>query len=312
MRISVCIITYNQEKYIAQAIEGALFQQTNFDYELVVGEDCSTDCTKEIILSYQSRHPEKIRLLTTEQNLGMMENFTRAIEACQGQYIALCEGDDYWTDPCKLQKQVDFLDSNPEYSMCFHKSVTANEINPDEGGFVYPAFTEDSDLTLEDILTSNPAFTASVVFKKKYLEPLPNWFQNSPFGDWAVYLLVSRFGKIRYLNECMSVYRIHTGGVHSSQTYSDSGEIKNLKKHIKFNKLISRHILGNMPHKDLNRQLVDMLFRLYELRKRQKSYTNMLAINTQLIPLKERPPLRLLVKNYFRIVLMIFNNGNNA
>ena len=111
--VSVHMITYNHEPYIAQAIEGVLMQETAFPVELVVGEDCSTDRTREIVLDYQRRRPDFIRVLTTEHNVGMMGNSLRTAYACRGKYIAFCEGDDYWHRPRKLEKQVSVLESDP-------------------------------------------------------------------------------------------------------------------------------------------------------------------------------------------------------
>ena len=126
MKVSVLTITYNHEKYIAQAIESVLIQEVNFDYELVIGEDCSTDKTREIVIDYQRKYPHKIRLLLNEKNLGMHRNFAQTYHACRGQYIAVLEGDDFWTSPHKLQKQVDFLDNNPDFAICFHNMQVIN------------------------------------------------------------------------------------------------------------------------------------------------------------------------------------------
>ena len=116
--LSIVMITYNHEPYIRQAIEGVLMQETFFNIELVIGEDCSTDKTRSICEEYADKFPDKINLLPTEGNLGMMPNFMRTLEARTGKYIALCEGDDYWTDSLKLQKQLDFLEENEECVVC--------------------------------------------------------------------------------------------------------------------------------------------------------------------------------------------------
>ncbi|QYS90774.1 glycosyltransferase [Flavobacterium covae] len=122
IKVSVCMITYNHEKYIKQAIESILMQKTNFDFELIISNDNSNDTTHKIILDLLEEHidSKKIKYLHNKKNLGMMPNFIQAIQNCKGEYIALCEGDDYWTDPEKLQKQVDFLDTNKNFAICFH------------------------------------------------------------------------------------------------------------------------------------------------------------------------------------------------
>ncbi len=119
-KVSVLMITYNHEQYIEQAVRSVMMQETDFDYELVIGEDCSTDRTREIVLRLKEEFPDKIRLLLPEKNLGMIPNFVATYEACRGEYIALCEGDDYWTHPKKLQIQVDYMKGS-ECRMCFHK-----------------------------------------------------------------------------------------------------------------------------------------------------------------------------------------------
>lgn len=117
--VSVCMITYNHENYIREAIEGVLMQKCNFPIELIIGEDNSTDDTAQIIQDYAIQFSDLIKVRHNKPNIGMMSNFIKTLDECTGNYIALCEGDDYWTDPYKLQKQVDFLETNPEYSMCF-------------------------------------------------------------------------------------------------------------------------------------------------------------------------------------------------
>ena len=119
--VSVFMMAYNHEKYISEAIDGVLMQKTNFDFDIVIGEDCSTDNTRQIVLDYQQQYPGKVKLLLHEKNIGAMANQMAVFNACKGKYIAMCEGDDYWTDPYKLQKQVDFLEANEDYSICSHR-----------------------------------------------------------------------------------------------------------------------------------------------------------------------------------------------
>jgi glycosyltransferase involved in cell wall biosynthesis len=127
--VSVRTLTYNHEKYIAQCLEGILMQRTNFPFEVVVGEDCSTDRTQEIVLAYEKKYPDKIRAITSERNVGAARNIVRVQQACQGKYHAFCEGDDYWIDPLKLQKQVDFMEAHPDVSLCFHNVFVVKESN---------------------------------------------------------------------------------------------------------------------------------------------------------------------------------------
>ncbi|MGA1977595.1 MAG: glycosyltransferase [Bacteroidales bacterium] len=205
--LSVFMITYNQEKYIANAIESVLMQITDFDYEIVIGEDCSTDRTRDICIRYAQKHPGKIKLLLSESNLRVMPNFIRTLLACTGKYIAMCDGDDYWTDPCKLQKQVDFLEANPDFSLCFH-DVLLSKNNEVIGKYVQKQ---------TDVFTTNDLFdrhfiaTCSIVFRNNIY--IPEWFAKIASGDRALLFLCSLKGKLKLINEVMGVYRLHSGGI---------------------------------------------------------------------------------------------------
>ena len=122
--VSVCCITYDHERYVAQAIESVLMQQTDFEVELVIGEDCSTDSTRALAQQYEKRYPGRVRVLTPSSNLGVMPNLMATMFACEGEYIALVEGDDHWTDVTKLQMQADMLRANPNHAFCFHDAET--------------------------------------------------------------------------------------------------------------------------------------------------------------------------------------------
>src|SRR5574344_800398 len=139
--LSIVTITYNHEPFIAKTIEGVLMQQVNFPIELIIAEDCSTDGTRAICQQYAEQYPDLIRLITSESNVGAIANERRARLAARGKYIAFCEGDDYWGDPLKLQKQVDFLESHPEYSVTFHRCkhyhVETHEMVDDNSGYLF-------------------------------------------------------------------------------------------------------------------------------------------------------------------------------
>ena len=119
------MVTYNHEKFIRQAIDSVLFQQVDFAYEIFIGDDVSTDLTRKILLEYQNKHPDNIKLIFRDKNLGCQENLLDVVKACKGEYVALLDGDDYWTSPLKLAKVVKFLDENAECPMCFHQILTS-------------------------------------------------------------------------------------------------------------------------------------------------------------------------------------------
>lgn len=212
--VSVCMITYNHEAFISEAIDCVMMQQTNFPIELVIGEDCSTDHTRKICLEYKEKYPDKIRLLLPESNLGMMNNFLQTLRACTGKYIALCEGDDYWTDPYKLQKQVDFLGANEDYSICFH-SVRINQDDQIIDDYITPEVPETTDILY--LAKGNYIHTPTVVFRKN-IDVLEQFIKiNPPIGDYVLHMLNAKYGKIKKLSDCMAVYRIHDGGVWSTK-----------------------------------------------------------------------------------------------
>ena len=211
--VSVSIITYNQKEFVDQAIRGVLDQKVNFPYEVIIGDDFSTDGTREIIVDYQRRYPEIIKpILHARRNEGLPGklNFLSTIGAARGKYIALLDGDDYWNDQQKLQTQVDFLESNPDYSICFHrvydlepgKTPVFSSINNPEVETTYTIF---------DLAKQNMIHTPSVVFRRITLDELPSWFVVSPVGDYVLHLLNANKGKIKYFPAPMAVYRKHIG-----------------------------------------------------------------------------------------------------
>lgn len=214
--VSVCMITYNHEQYIAQAIDSVLMQQTTFSYDFIIGEDCSTDNTRAIVLQYQQKYSGKIRLLLPEKNLGAHENLHRTLAACGARYIAFLEGDDYWVDPMKLQQQVDFMESHLECSLCFHNVY---ELHQGHGHFV-PQYNSPMKkfYSLEDIAVWNFIHASSVMFRSTVLTDLSApWIRELGMCDWPWWVLCAQKGSLGYIDSIMSVYRKHPGGIWSSQ-----------------------------------------------------------------------------------------------
>jgi glycosyltransferase involved in cell wall biosynthesis len=214
--VTVLVMTCNHERFIAGALDSVLAQETDFDFEILISEDLSTDRTRQIVLDYQGRHPERIRLLLSEHNLHSNEVVARGLRAARGAYIALLDGDDYWTSPDKLQKQVRFLESHPRCSMCFHNARVV-----DERGVLPPrdwtpaGHPEIS--TLEEIWMGNFIATCSVMYRNGVLEEIPDWYiPLFPITDWPLHILHAERGEIGYLDEVMGVYRYHPGGLYSS------------------------------------------------------------------------------------------------
>lgn len=205
--VSILCITYNHDKYISQAIESFLMQKTDFDFEIIICDDASTDKNHEIISQYKKIHNSRINVIISEKNIGAQNNFIRGYNACKGKYIAICEGDDYWIDPLKLQKQVNLMEQNIDFSFSFHNAIIINQ-DTSISSIMKPTYFKQS-YNFCDILQNYFIPTASVLLKKEILPILPAWFCNVYNGDWALQLLLSHENKVGYINENMSVYRKH-------------------------------------------------------------------------------------------------------
>lgn len=217
MKVSVCMITYNHEKFITQAVESVMMQEADFDYELVIGEDCSTDRTREIVFELQKKYPDKIRLLLPEKNLGMNRNFVQTLEACRGEYVALLEGDDYWIDSHKLQKQIELLDSNSAYVMSFHDVLGFSD-DPLQVNWDVVEKRQKKDMSVQDLLGGDCPPTCSVVVRRSSIPRIPHWYYSLHVGDWPLFVLIMLNcpeKHIKYIAESMAAYRVHAGGVWS-------------------------------------------------------------------------------------------------
>jgi glycosyltransferase involved in cell wall biosynthesis len=206
------MVTYNHEKFIAQAIESVLMQETDFPFELIIGEDCSTDGTAEIVREYSRRHPGIIRAHIREGNVGARENSRQIRLTAKGKYWALLEGDDYWTNPRKLQLLADVLDAHPETAICGHRTLIHHEdgSKPDELHHKMPSGFYD----LEALLPMCFLHTSSVMFRR-VVEGPPAWSRHMIMGDMPLFVELAKHGNICYLDECMALYRVHGGGIWS-------------------------------------------------------------------------------------------------
>jgi glycosyltransferase involved in cell wall biosynthesis len=218
-KVSVAMITYNHEKYIAQAIESVLMQQTSFPIELVIGEDCSTDNTRQVVKHYAKARPDIVRPLLHENNLGVGRNLLDVFASCRGEYIAILEGDDFWTDPLKLQKQVDLMESNPEYSLCgtTARAVTVSVDGEEHQAGTFPACSTESVLNLEDVLAAYPFRTLTFLIRSGLVK-FPEWLSRITSCDVCIVLLCAEKGPIAFLNDITGTYRFHDGGIWSGSS----------------------------------------------------------------------------------------------
>lgn len=229
MKVSVTIITYNQSRFIRKAIDSALAQQTTFPFEILVGDDCSTDDTPEIIKQYEQQYPGKVIGVLQTHNLGQngLLNCLETLKRTRGEYYAIIDGDDYWTDPLKLQKQVDYLEAHPTYSAVFSNAlITYEDGSPSHllnGPVMKPFYT------LDDLIGENEIWfmaSSSLLFRKDS-EEYPAWFKQSISGDIPRLILKAKAGPIGYLPDVMSVYRKNQGSASYTDDYYDEGFLRN-------------------------------------------------------------------------------------
>lgn len=224
--VSISCITYNHAKYIRQCLEGFLMQKTNFEFEILIHDDASTDGTTEIIKEYQEKFPHKIKPIIQQVNqfskgkrgFNAKYNFSRA----QGRYIALCEGDDYWTDPFKLQKQVDFLENNDEFIICFHDTTVVDE----NGQLVSKSRIKNRSSVREPLeLVLGAHLPTSTVLFRNSIEEYPEGYETVMNGDTFLWAVLGQYGKGYFLDNIKSsIYRKQSGGI-----WSNASSIKKLE-----------------------------------------------------------------------------------
>lgn len=218
--VSVIMITYNHEKYIKQAIEGVLMQKCNFEIELIIANDCSTDKTDEIvqnILNSDSRS-SIIKYVNHSTNIGMMPNFLDALKKAKGKYIAICEGDDYWVNSGKLEQQLEVLEQNLDSSVCFHATKYIHkDISKD---FVYrpSRIPKKGKFSIKHAIVKGGGFMKmnSMFFRQNFLREIPDYMYTAPVADVPLMLLLAFKGNISYIDEPMSAYRVMAQGSYSA------------------------------------------------------------------------------------------------
>ena len=239
-KVSCHIITYNHKEYISKCIDGVLMQKVNFPIEIIIGDDNSTDGTREIVKEYAFKHPNLIKLNLREvrgEGIPGKQNFISTLEMCKGEYVSLCDGDDYWTDPLKLQKQVDFLETNKSYSICWSKYLVKQEgenfINLIEPDWISLLNTSDNiTIDLESIFNPYCTYSLTTLFRRDSLDL--SFYEKLKYGkDNSLYTMCLGKGKGMLMNFYSSVYRVHEGGIYSSvsifnQKYSSYLNLKEI------------------------------------------------------------------------------------
>jgi glycosyltransferase involved in cell wall biosynthesis len=237
--VDVAMGTYNHEKYIAQALDSVFMQKTTFLYRIIICDDLSTDNTRSIIMSYVKKYQGRIITVFPDKHFGLNHKdrpYPKVLKQCTAKYIAMLEGDDYWTDPLKLQKQVDFLEAHPESVACFH-NVNVQYEDPAKKGHSFHSRKMKSFYTLEDIVLGFFIPTCSVMFRRGLFSNFPDWYYTMPIGDWPLHILNAEHGNFGYLNEILCTYRVHKGG-----TWSERDRVDVLEKTIYAAKIINEHL----------------------------------------------------------------------
>jgi glycosyltransferase involved in cell wall biosynthesis len=233
--VSINCITYNHGKYIEAAIQGFLNQKTTFKYEILIHDDASTDSTSDMIRKYQKQYPHLIKAILEKENqmskgisrMNYVFNHSRSV----GKYIALCEGDDYWTDPYKLQKQVNYMEQHPDCGLCFH--ATEVELVGEGNRDRMKPYKRSCISPTEDIIRGGGGgyvATSSILYRKVTMDHAPSFFWNAPTGDYPLQLITSVKNYAFYINEFMSVYRSGVVGSWTSTMSSDANKVEKNNK----------------------------------------------------------------------------------
>lgn len=301
--VSICCITYNHEKYIEEAIKSFLMQKVKFKFEILIHDDASTDNTANIIKKYEKKYPDLIKTIYQKEN-----QYSKGIkiskilyEKAQGKYIAICEGDDYWTDPYKLQKQINYMESNSKCGLCFHTVGIFDDKLKKNIGVIKP-YENNQIAPIKDVILGGGEFmgTNSIVFRRKNILDFPKFYLQAPVGDYPLQILLSSKEYAYFIIEEMSVYRINTG---ISWTDKNKGYenkkllsiklIKMLEEFDKYSKFKYKEIIWkkiemisyeNIIHHynrkiDLSREEYNNFFKRLRLRRKIKMYFKFLIRN---------------------------------
>lgn len=227
--VSVHLLTYNHAKFIAQSIESVVNQQTNFPFEIVIGDDHSTDGTSQIVDQYAAQYPDLIKVVRGKTNGGPQPNSIRILENSQGKYMAALEGDDYWIDPLKIQKQADFMEQNPDFAICF-TNTRVEFFENNEEPYLLNSNIEKDVFELKDLIAETEVWfmgTATLFYTMTSIFPVQPWFHKTKSGDIPMIMLAARHGKIKYLPDVTAAYRRHAAGASNTDHKDDAKFLEN-------------------------------------------------------------------------------------
>lgn len=225
IKLSILLATYNQGKYIEECIDGILMQNLPFPYEIIVADDYSQDNTLQIIKNKLNQSDAQFNVLGTTKNIGFKSNYKRGYNACTGEYIAVIEGDDYWTDPNRLIKHIRFLDCHHECVLSFNRFLRLNQKNH---RYTIPEWNSVDDfeyITADKLAESNIIGNLSAcVFRNSTFQKLNPLIFEIGFADWLLAMALGQYGVICRLKDIMSVYRIHANGLWSKMNSQEASE----------------------------------------------------------------------------------------
>ena len=252
--VSILCMVYNHERYLPKALDSFLMQETNFPFLIVAGEDCSLDNSMKILKEYKQKYPNLIKIVSSENNVGQLENFIRTMNACESEYVAMCDGDDYWTDKHKLQIQIDEMKKHPQCALSFHP---AQELYGDRFDKLLAKHHDGNKIfTTAEIIEGDGSFcpTASLVLKKRTFANFPEQFyKEAPFGDHFLQISASLEGGALYIDKVMCIYRKEHEGSWSTETYSNIEKRKTaFEKHMKSMDELNI-LLDNKYKKEINK-----------------------------------------------------------
>ena len=247
IKVSVLMVTYNHEKFIDEAINSVVLQNFNYPYEIIIGDDCSTDNTLERCKKWQEKYPTLIKIISRDRNIGIQRNYMETYNHCQGEYIAICEGDDFWCSKHKLQRQVEYMDSHNSCSICFHRVINYYMANNSKSLSNGKGTKIDSSII--DLAKSNYITNLSVMYRRNAVNKLPEWLTEIASPDYVIHMLHASTGSIHYINSPMAVYRQHTNGIWGSnikekQLLISLNSRKYLIEHFSQNKTITQNLIN--------------------------------------------------------------------
>lgn len=292
--------TYNQEKYVRKCLDSIVKQETKYKFQVVVSDDCSTDNTRKIIDEYQKKYPNIIKPIYREKNLGPMDNFCQTLNRIHTKYVALCDGDDFWTDKNKIQLQVDYLESHFETSICCHKTKIFFEDHSQKES-VYPKLKKEN-LTMEDLLNENFIVANTVMYRWKYLEEdsfIKEFPSNIVPGDYFVHLMHAKNGNIHFINRIMSNYRRQPSGMwylSSNPNMQNEFFLKYGKKFLNFFNAVDKKLNLN---NDVLREKRDWIIRgCFVAYYKEKKYSRVIPIFLSNYA-KDKKTFNSIIKYYF-------------